>query len=338
MSYTINDLAKECNVSTATISRVINNSPRVNPDTKAKILKAMKEHNYFPNALARGMKKMNMNIIGVLISDIANPFFTDIVKSIEQVAQNYDYKIILCSTQNDIEKERKEIELLKQKQVDGFILAGSRPVDDKNEEYLKDISKSFPVILINSYIEGGDKLYSIMVDEEEASSQALDLLIQKGYKSVYFFGDPNWKTSQAKIKGLKKICEKYSITLTDSNFINCEYGYASGIEGINRLVPLNPQYPCLIFCASDQIAIGAKKALTDRHINIPEQVSILGFSNTAISSLVTPAITTVDQKMYSMGEQAASLFIKLCSDNDYKDKAKKKTLSEYNLIQRESTL
>ncbi|MGI5057660.1 LacI family DNA-binding transcriptional regulator [Treponema pectinovorum] len=338
MAYTINDLAKECNVSIATISRVLNNSPKVSPKTKEKILQAMKEHNYSPNSLARGMKKMNMNIIGVLISDIANPFFTDIVKSIEQIAQKNDYKIFLCSTQNDIEQERKQIELLKQKQVDGFILAGSRPVDDKNEAYLIELSKNYPVVLINSFIEGGDKLYSVMVDEKEAAENALDLLVQKGYKNIYFFGDPAWKTTQAKIQALNYICKKYNLYIDDNHFINCEYGYNSGIEGINKLLNLNPKFPLLLFCASDQIAVGAKKALSERSIKIPEQVSILGFSNTVISALVTPTITTVDQKMYSMGEQAAKLFIKICNNKKNLGQIKKKTLSEYNLIQRESTI
>lgn len=248
------------------------------------------------------------------------------------------YKIILCSTQNNLEKEKKEIELLKQKQVDGFIMAGSRPVNDKNEDYLIELSKTYPVVLINSFIEGGDKLFSVMVDEKEATETALDLLVEKGYKNIYFFGDPTWKTTQAKIAGLKSICQKHNLYIDDTHFINCEYGYNSGIEGINKLLKLNPKFPFLLFCASDQIAIGAKKALTDRSIKVPEQVSILGFSNTEISSLVTPALTTVDQKMYSMGEQAANLFIKICNNkNDYQQ-FKKKTLSEYNLIQRESTI
>ena len=117
MNYTIYDIAKDCNVSVATISRVLNNSSAVNEKTRQKILDSIKKHKYAPNLFARGLNKIGTNVIGVLISDIGNPFFSAIIKSIDSVFQKFQYKIMLCSTENNTETERKELELLLQKRV-----------------------------------------------------------------------------------------------------------------------------------------------------------------------------------------------------------------------------
>jgi LacI family transcriptional regulator len=334
MEYTIYDLAKECNVSVATVSRVINNSSSVSEKTKARVLNAIQVHNYAPNIFARGLNKIGTNVIGVLITDIGNPFFSTVVKSIETIFQKHRYEIMLFSTENNTELERQGLELLLQKQVDGLILAGSRPVIDKNEQFIQEISTRLPVILINSKISGGDQLYSILVDEETASYEALRKLAKQGYNNIYLLGDPEWKTTQSKIKAFRRIASEYSLEYSEDRIISCSYNYQSGINGITKLFERHISFPALLFCTSDQIAIGALKELLRRHICIPEQIAVLGYSNTELASLMTPSLTTVDQKMPLLGEQAAKLFIAIQQGQKILSKVQ---YSPYDIIFRETT-
>lgn len=335
MGYTIYDLARDSGVSVATVSRVINNSGSVKEKTRQKILKLMEEKNYTPNALARGLNNISMKTIGVLISDIGNPFFAQLVKSIDLVCQKNEYKIILCSTENNSEIERKEIEMLIQKQVEGFIIAGSRPIKDENSDFLIQVSNTYPIVMINSFIKGGDKLYSVMVDEKKASCEAYTELISRGHKNIFFFGDLRWKTSMAKLSGLKEAMQKFNLSFDNSHIIESPFSYSSGSDGVKLLMERKIPFPYTICCSSDMIAIGAMRELLTSGIKIPEQVSIVGYSNTEISSLTTPSLTTIDQKMLKLGEKAADLFIEILNGNY---PINKKIFSDYEFLIRESAL
>ena len=334
-SYTIYDLARDCNVSVATISRVINGSSSVSAKTREKVQTAIKEHNFTPNAFARGMNRMSTSIIAVFISDVTNPFFADIVKGIEDTCRRYGYRIILCITNNDMEQEKHELELMLQKQVDGFIICGSRPVNDTNAGYLQKISEKNQVIMVNSSLNGGEKLYSVLVDEKEAAKSALDtLLAKKQYKSLYVFGDSVWKTTAEKTQAAKEAALEKGIPFDESCIIQCQHTLESGREAAKSFLKQNPEFPSLVFCVSDQIAIGALKEFCEQKIEIPDQLGILGFSNISISSLVTPALTTVNQFMNDLGEQAANLFISSENGIVLKEKV---FHSDYELVERQTT-
>ncbi|WP_070000267.1 LacI family DNA-binding transcriptional regulator [Cellulosilyticum sp. I15G10I2] len=334
MSYTIYDLARDSGVSVATVSRVINKNGSVKEKTRNKILKLMQENNYTPNAYARGLNNISMKTIGVLISDIGNPFFAELVKSIDLVCQKNQYKIILCSTENNAEIERKEIEMLIQKQVEGFIVAGSRPIKDENADFLIQVSQTYPIVMINSFIKGGNKLFSIMVDEKKASFEAYSQLLSRGHENIFFFGDLNWKTTVAKLSGLKESMEQFNRSFDKLHFIDCPFSYSSGKDGIKLLIERKIPFPYTICCSSDMIAIGAMRELLTLGIKIPEQVSLVGYSNTEISSLTTPSLTTIDQKMSKLGEKGANLFIEVLNGTY---PINKKIYSEYEFLIREST-
>lgn len=334
-NYTIYDLARDCGVSVATISRVINGSTAVSARTREKVQKAIKEHNFTPNAFARGMNKMATRIIAVLISDIANPFFADIVKGIEETCRRYDYRIILCITNNDMDKERTELEMMLQKQVDGFIICGSRPVDDTNEGVLRKISEVHPVVMVNSRIDGGKKLYSVLVDEKKASKNALSVLFsKKSYKRLYVFGDRVWRTTADKIRAAEEFASENGIPFGNGSVIACPHTLEAGREAARAFISGNPVFPCLVFCVSDQIALGALKEFVGSGLSVGNDVGVLGFSDISISSLVTPALTTVDQHMRSLGEQAANLFVSIGNGIVTEAKA---FYSDYDLVEREST-
>lgn len=334
MSYTIYNLAKDSGVSVATISRVINNNGSVKEKTRQIVLKLMAENNFTPNAYARGLNNISMKTIGVIISDIANPFFSEVVKGITDIFQKNNYNIILCSTENDDCIERKEIEVLVNKQVEGFIIAGSRPINDVNASFIIELSKTYPIILVNSFIKGGTKLFSVMVDEKEAAYKAFNYLISKNKGDIYLLGNQIWKTTMVKIAALKQCLSENDIEFDSNKLIDCDYSYSSGRYGAKELIKRKIQYPYILFCCSDMIAIGAMREFLIAGVKIPEQVSVMGYSNIEMSSLVTPSLTTLDQKMFSLGQKSANLFIDVLND---KFPINKKMYSDYELIVREST-
>lgn len=308
-NLTIYDIARECGVSVATVSRVINGSDKVSEKTRKKILESIKLHNYTPSIFARAMNKVYISIVAVFISDIANPFFADIIKGIEEVCRKYEYRIVLSITNDDMEQERKEIKLMEQKQVDGFIFCGGRPVNDTNAEFIKKLSARHPVIMVNSRIDGGENLYSVLVDEKEASLDALRKSIPKGYRSLYLAGDRTFKTTQDKFEACVQAAKEFSLDFDESHLIFCPLSITEGRNAAVKFLKIKPELPSLVFCVSDRIAIGMLKEFMSRKIAVGKDVGLLGFSNIAVTGLVTPGITTVDQKMYSLGKMGADLLI-----------------------------
>lgn len=334
MSYTIYDLARDADVSVSTVSRVLNNSGPVKESTRERILQLMKEKKYKPNVYARALNNIGMKTIGVVINDIANPFFAEVIKGIDSISRQYEYNLILCSTGNNPETEHKEISILLQKQIEGLIVVGSRPTDDPNKDFLIKISKQFPVVLVNSFIRGGDNIYSVLVDETKATYDACSYLIAKGHRRIYLLGDPTWNTTLLKLEALKQCLSDHGLSYSDDQFIGTYYSYTAGKQAVDALLQKNIQEPYAIFCCSDMIALGALRELKALNIRVPEQVAVVGYSNTPVSDLTTPALTTVDQKMYELGQKGTLLFMKL---QQGKKPSRKKEYCPYELIIRETT-
>jgi len=328
------DLAKEVGVSIATVSRAINNNGSVKEDTKQKILQVMKDKNFTPNVFARGMNNISMKTIGIIIADIVNPFFAEVVKGIESSCQKSGYKMILCSTGSNPDVEKNEIEMLVQKQVEGFIVVGSRPSKDDNASFLIDLSNSYPVILVNSFIKGGRKLYSVLVDEGQAAYDVFSYFAKNNETNIYFLGDVDWKTTDIKINAFKKYSKDNNLPFDPNCIIDCSHSYAGGNDAVIELLKRNLTFPYTIFCSSDTIAIGALRELLKCGIKVPQQVSIMGYSNIQVSALTTPSLSTVDQNLFKLGEKSGYLFIDILME---KYPINKKTYSDYELLIREST-
>ena len=334
MSYTIYDLAKDAEVSVATVSRVINNNGSVKETTKEKILELVKEKGYTPNAYARGMNNISMKTIGVIIADIVNPFFAEVIKGIEVACQKTGYKLILCSTENNPDTEKKEIEMLVEKSVEGFIVVGSRPSKDTNADFLIGLSKTHPIVLVNSFIKGGEKMFSILVDERKAVYDTLSYLISDNKTNIYILGDPAWKTTTIKVNTFKDFFKEHNLDFDINRIINCSHSYLGGKKAAIELLERNLSYPYTIICSSDTIAIGALREFLKCGVKIPEQVSIMGFSNIEVSSLTTPSLSTVDQNLFELGQKSGYLFVDILQE---KYPINKKIYSEYKLLIREST-
>lgn len=309
MAITIRDIAKRANVSIATVSRVLNNSSKVSKETKDKIHRVMEELNYKPNALARGLIKRSLRTVGVLIQDMNNIFYPAVIKGIEDELEIHDYNIFLCNTDSNLDKEKKYIDTLVGKGVDGIIFMGTRPVGMKHNEHIAALCKKIPVLIINDDIIGVD-VYSVATNEVNGAYKAISYFIELDHRKIAFInGNTDYTTYRYKFEGYKRAILDNGIDLNPDYIIQEEPYEKGGYKGAKKLLSLKNR-PTAIFSASDQIAIGIIRAVFEAGYSIPDDFSIIGFSGVPISAEIFPQLTTVNQFPFKTGKIAASLIIK----------------------------
>ena len=332
MSITIRDIAKSANVSIATVSRVLNDPEHVSEEKRTKVENAIKELEYKPNALARGLIKRSIKTVGVLIQDISNIFYPLVTRGIEDELEKNDFSLFLCYTDGNVKKEKKYIDTLLEKSVDGMIFLGTRHVGLKENEHIIDLSKNLPILLINDYILGAES-YSVTTDEVNGAYKAVTYLISLGHKDIAFInGEGDYSTYQYKLEGYRKALIDNDIK-PDSRFIvNVSPYEKGGYQGAITLLSQN-KLPTAIFTASDQIAIGVMKAIYEHGFSIPADFSIVGFSDVPIAAELFPELTTVNQFPYKTGKLAAEMMMNVI---DNKIQEQKKIILEPQLSIRKS--
>lgn len=332
MSINIKDIARMANVSIATVSRVLNNSEKVSEEKKQLIEKIIYDMNYQPNALARGLIKKATKTIGIIIPDINNLFYPAVVRGIEDALEPSDYNVFLCNTDKNIEKEKKYINTLLEKRVDGIIFMGTRPVSPEENKHIIRLNKKVPVLMINDIILGSG-IYSVLTDEVEGAYKAVKYLIELGHKRIaYVTGENNYTTYRNKQKGYEIALNESGLE-TDSKYIVHDLPYSQG--GYNatlNLLNMNER-PTAIFAASDQIAMGVIKAAHEKGYRIPKDLSVVGYSNIPSSADLFPELTTVDQFPYETGKLAAETLTRIISGEEFKQR---KYIIEPRLLIRKS--
>lgn len=311
---TIKDIAREVNVSVSTISRVLNNKPDVSEETKIKVEKAIKEMGYNPNRIARGLVLKKTNSIGLVIPDINNPFFPEIIKGVERTAKKLGYSLILCNTDNDKKEERESISLLRSKQVDGIILSLSL----ENKAVLKELEKEkFPIVQIDRQIK--DSIYpAVTIDNKRSAYIATEYLIKQGHRKIgHVTGDLSTETALNRLKGYKLALKDHNITIKEEWILEGDYSIESGKEMMEKIIKLKDR-PTALFFANDLMAFGAYETIFKYNYSIPEDFSIIGHDNIEITSFVRPGLTTMDQPKYRLGEIAAKNLISIIENKDKK--------------------
>jgi len=305
MKITISDIAKKANVSTATVSRVLNNKSDVSDKTRKKIKKIIEEMDYNPSIIARGLSLNKTHTIGLIIPNITNPYFPEIAKAIESKAEKEGYSVILYNTDNDYEKEMKILKIMQQKQVDGLIVS----LTEKTKDYINKLfSKDFPIVQIDRKVIGL-KCPSVITDNFLSGYKATKYLIDHSHtKIAHIVGLPDIQNSIDRLNGYKQALEDHNIELNDKYIVQGDQTIESGYEEGKKLLQLKST-PTAIFSANDLMVIGVYNAAKELSINIPSDISIIGHDNINISSIVNPTITTIDQPKYKMGEKATELLI-----------------------------
>lgn len=305
---TIKDVAERAGVSVMTVSRVINNNGYVSRATKEKVEKAMEELGYVPNALAHGLITKRTHVLGLIVSDITNPFFTTIVRGVEDLAIKNGFNIILCNTDEDVEKEKKYIELLLRKRVDGIILS---PADCSRRDSVDQIiRRNVPLVLIDRCIKGLD-IDCVYSDSTFGAYELTKYLISLGHRRIgIIVGPKRISTAVERIEGYKRALNEANITL-DNSLIKWgeKYSREDGYSHTLTLLKMdNP--PTAIFGGNRLITVGILRAIRELGLRIPEDISVISFDEVEDISVTNPFLTVVSQNPYTIGMIATELLLK----------------------------
>lgn len=306
MNVTIYDVAREANVSMATVSRVVNGSPNVKPSTRKKVLEAIERLGYRPNAVARGLASKKTTTVGVIIPDISSIFFAELARGIEDIATMYKYNIILSNSDQNKDKELHLLNTMLAKQVDGILFMGGNITDEHVNEFQK---SSVPIVLAAT-IEPNHTIPSVNIDYEQAAFEAVTHLLDKGnIRIAYVTGPADDPINQKKLAGYRRALEERGVAYDERFVIEGDYSYDSGIEAYEKIMELEER-PTAVFAGTDEMALGIIHGAQDQGVQVPEQLEVIGFDNTRLATMVRPRLTTVVQPMYDIGAVAMRLLTK----------------------------
>lgn len=302
------DVAREAKVSAATVSRVVNNIDKVKPEVRQKVLDAIRDLGYSPNHAARALVKKRSNCIGIVVNNLHDPFFHDLIKGFEMSAQQTSYAVMFCSVLGgDVASKEQYVRYLTNGVVDAVILYGSYLSDKSVINYLKDTQDIDYVMIENDAEELNCN--KLLIDNFGGAKKAVEYLLQKGHRKIaHICGNPNKKVSRERLDGYLEAMKNAGIEV-DERYVQCtSTDYRSGYACANALFDLK-QPPTAIFCSDDAIASFAVRAALDRGLRVPEDISVMGFDNQTIlpDHYRGPDITSVNQPLYKIGMDSVKL-------------------------------
>ncbi len=303
-SATIHDVAKRAGVSLSTVSRVLNDYDSINPQTRERVEAAIKELSYEKSKPDSPKSLKEKKTVGLILPDILNPFFPLLIKGIEQVSKIHGYHLILCDSENDVPLEQRHIDNLYDRGVDGVILIPSS--ETTHVENL--IESGLPFVFLDRFIDV-DGASSVISDNEEGAYQAVKYLLKLGHRHIInLTGPPELSTEKARMTGYKRALGESEIECQE-NFIVCgNYSLEDAYRAIDDLLQKGGTFSA-IFATNDMMAFGAKQALEEHNIHIPNDVSLVGYDDILFSSVIS--LTTVSQPAYEMGRNAMVLLLDL---------------------------
>ncbi len=315
---TIHDVARLAGVSTTTVSHIINGTRYVSDELKERVDKAIADLGYRPNSLARGLRRGESKTIGLIVPDNSNPFFAEILRSIESIGYSNGYAVILCNSDGDIEKEVAYTDLLVAKQVDGIVFITT----NNSYEHLQQITAAgIPIIVIDRDIplKGTDVL---LVDNFQGGYDATRYLISLGHRRIACITGPSRLTPSAdRVNGYKKALNEVAIAEIPGYIVAGDFQFQGGENGVEQLLSLDPR-PTAIFACNDMMALGAMRGLRKANLAIPRDISVIGFDDIALTSVVSPALSSVAQPIQRISELAFDLLIHRIQkkDTEFEDK------------------
>ncbi|WP_066250412.1 LacI family DNA-binding transcriptional regulator [Neobacillus drentensis] len=305
MTVTIKDIAKQAGVSITTVSRIINNKAEgIRKETCEKVLKVVEELHYKPNSIARSMITKKTYTIGLVIPDIRNPFFPELVRGVEDVANAAQYTVFLCNTDSSHRKETDYLAIMKEKNVDGIIFTG--PQELQSKDFYQSVQEyEIPIILLDRGQEIED-FSGVYIDNVQAGYMATKHLLELSHQNIgCITGPAAIPNSNERYKGYLKAFSEFQIPVDESIVIPGNYQMEGGYVAAKAL--LKERDVTAIFAFNDLMAFGVYQAAYELGIKIPEDLSVVGFDNLPFNQLIRPKLTTIEQSAYKMGEIAAKM-------------------------------
>jgi LacI family transcriptional regulator len=305
MTTTIADVAARAGVSTATVSRVLAGLGRARPETRARVLEAARDLDYRPSEVARSLKRRSTQTLGLIITDIENPYFPQLVRSVEDAARAAGYSVLLCNAADDPEREASYLDLLVDRRVDGLVIAASS-LGVRQGDWLT--APPIPVVLVNTAAPDAG-LPTIMSDNEQGGRIATDHLLQLGHRRFgYLMPPPRNVDAPVRLAGVRAAladagCPPDALTVTDGEAL-----VGGGEAAADALLDRAPDTTAIV-AYNDLMAIGAMRALRHRGRRVPADTSVVGFDDVALAAYVEPALTTISQRTEEMGRWAVERLI-----------------------------
>ncbi len=330
-SVTIYTVAREARVSMATVSRVVNGNPNVKPETRQKVLDVIKQLNYRPNAVARGLASKKTTTVGVVIPNITDPYFAELALGIDDVASMYKYNIILTNSDSDDEKILKVVRSLLAKQVDGLIFMGHDVSDDLRNEFE---STNTPVVVAGSVV-NDEVLPSVRINYQAAAKEATEFLLKHGDQQVaYITGPLRYSINgEDRLNGYKEALANNNVAFNESLVIETDGSYQAGYAKAQEVIEKGLK---AAYVTDDSLAAGLLNGLTDADISVPADFELISSNDTNYTKVVRPTITSITQPLYDLGAISMRLLTKLMDGDDSNDD-EKNVILDHGFVERQST-
>jgi len=334
LKVTIGDVAKAAKVSKTTVSRIINgNYAHTTEETRMRVLKAIKDLDYRPNALAKGLKSMRTNVIGIVLSNFKNPFWTTVLEGVEDTCQELGYNLMVCNSNEEAETEEEYIREFQMRQVDGIII---NPTVKNPNLYKKLVETNFPLVVINRRIPNLET-NNVIMDNLKGAYTAVDHLIKTGRKKVAVIAYDNSLVStwSERIEGYQLALLRNGYTIEDFLTLYLEQNSDKTKESIIAFLKNNPNIDAL-FSTNNMITLEILGAIKQLNLQIPDDLGIVSYDDTIWAQYLAPPLTTIRQPAYRMGQMAAEILIKTINE-DKKQVPKATVVLEPELVIRDSS-
>ena len=309
---TIREVAEKAGVSSTTVSHVINTTRFVSEETRQRVLSAMQELGYRPNYLARSLRRGETHTIGLILPDSSNPFFAEIAHSIEEVAFRQGYSLILCNTEGDLEKERRYVEVLSKKQVDGMIFVAAGEQTDSLQELLR---LRTPLVIVDRDLSEHLDVDTVLTDNRQGGYQATRHMIDLGHRRIACITGPsNLTPSAERVSGYAGALAEAGLPVDERLILRGDFHPRSGGEATLHLLGLE-EPPTAIFACNDLMAIGALSAANEAGYPVPDRLAVIGFDDIELASHTTPPLSTIAQPRAEISQTAINLLLERINEH-----------------------
>lgn len=331
MSVTIREVARQAQVSTATVSRVLNGSGPVAEATRQRVRQAVIDLAYEPNAVARSLVSSSTHTIGILLPDISNPFFPELVKGVQLLADDRRYTLLLLNTEASAIREASALSTLRGKRVDGVVMVG---LTTRPEQIKEVLGTEIPVVVLDRAMRPGS-FTVVRLDHARGAAMAMTHLVDLGHRRIAHIAGPRGlELSRQRSAAYRSALRRVGQPADPRLLLRGDFSELGGSVAVEQLLDAGVDFTA-VFAANDLSAIGAIRALRTHGLRVPDDVSVIGFDDIQLAGYVTPALTTIRQPTYAMGRRAAELLIDAVQGTG--SLTPRTVLFEPELVVREST-
>lgn len=338
-ALTIKDIAKALGLSTSTVSRALRDSYEISPETKKLVLEYAEKNNYHPNPIALSLKERRSQSIGVIVCEIANSFFSQAINGIESIAYNHGYNVIIAQSRESFDREMLNLQYLTSRSIDGLIISIS--TETKDFSFFKELNqKGLPIVFFDRIVDEIET-HKVIVDNYKGAYDATVHLINCGYRRIATVSNPELLSiTKERLAGYRAALADNGIEVNEELIKYCQHGgmIVSEVEDVVKELFKLKQKPDAIFASADKLTTGCLRILRTMGMKVPDDIGLIGFSNTDLTELLDPPLSVIKQPAFEMGEVAMNLLLQLIESKRPVTDFVTKVLSTELLIRRSTKI